>query len=213
MTHWFAQSVSAGKDSPWFRVTARDAARHSIVRHPVCLGRPAGARVRLACPREAAPYVPKPGLKARPLCRWCHGECPGRRRTFCSARCVKEYQEANPHWGSVRRKVEQRDKGVCCECGHDTAAARDWWWRIERHLTRDHEYPAVRQIKDRLDELAKAAGWPKLTRDWWEADHIVSRRDGGPDHPDNLRTLCVFCHKARTKKQRRKWATPTSDNN
>ena len=48
-----------------------------------------------------------------------------------------------------------------------------------------------------------AAGWPYETfRDWWEADHIVARADGGGCELANLRTLCVPCHKARTTRQR-----------
>lgn len=31
----------------------------------------------------------------------------------------------------------------------------------------------------------------------FEVDHIVRYRDGGPNTPDNLQTLCVPCHKAK----------------
>ena len=34
-----------------------------------------------------------------------------------------------------------------------------------------------------------------------EVDHIVAVKDGGNHHPDNLRTLCRKCHKARTAQQ------------
>lgn len=31
----------------------------------------------------------------------------------------------------------------------------------------------------------------------FEVDHIIRYRDGGPNTPDNLQTLCVPCHKAK----------------
>lgn len=36
-----------------------------------------------------------------------------------------------------------------------------------------------------------------------EVDHIVSVKDGGSHHTDNLRTLCHECHVKRTTEQRR----------
>lgn len=30
-----------------------------------------------------------------------------------------------------------------------------------------------------------------------EVDHILARRFGGPDHPDNLRAACRHCNRAR----------------
>jgi 5-methylcytosine-specific restriction enzyme A len=35
------------------------------------------------------------------------------------------------------------------------------------------------------------------------AHHIIPRVNGGPDHPENLETLCVHCHGAQTAAERR----------
>lgn len=39
--------------------------------------------------------------------------------------------------------------------------------------------------------------WCKATSDL-VPDHIISRRNGGAHHPDNLRTLCSGCNAAKT---------------
>jgi 5-methylcytosine-specific restriction endonuclease McrA len=52
---------------------------------------------------------------------------------------------------------------------------------------------------DRQQEL-KAQGWPTdASRSWWEADHIKPVVEGGGQCGlENLRTLCVPCHKRAT---------------
>lgn len=44
------------------------------------------------------------------------------------------------------------------------------------------------------------------------ADHITPRAEGGEDELDNLQTLCVDCHRPRTRQQQRagmnKWRRP-----
>lgn len=40
----------------------------------------------------------------------------------------------------------------------------------------------------------------EYSRDLWQADHIIPRCEGGLDDIDNLRTLCIWCHKAETRK-------------
>lgn len=39
-------------------------------------------------------------------------------------------------------------------------------------------------------------GWDDVWgRQLWETDHIIARVEGGSDRQENLRTLCVPCHK------------------
>ena len=48
----------------------------------------------------------------------------------------------------------------------------------------------------------RAAGWPyRAWRDWWEMDHIVPYSEGGLTVLENVRTLCVICHRERSGKQ------------
>lgn len=39
-------------------------------------------------------------------------------------------------------------------------------------------------------------------KSWWEADHILSVVEGGDSNLDNIRTLCIPCHRSVTKELR-----------
>jgi len=57
---------------------------------------------------------------AKRTCRWCGGAVPAGRRSWCSQECVHEgLMRAQP--GYARRKVFERDHGVCSACGLDCA--------------------------------------------------------------------------------------------
>jgi len=141
----------------------------------------------------------KLGRKKRE-CTWCGGPVPKGRRRWCSAECIHEFR-IRYDWQYIRQAVYDRDGGVCCLCGCDTEGARKWWGRIDRCSARH----SLRDM-DIVDAMT-SCGWGRYyRRDWWEADHIHARADGGRDHPDNLRTLCLPCHKARTAAWRRRRA-------
>jgi 5-methylcytosine-specific restriction protein A len=135
------------------------------------------------------------GANGRSLCRWCNLEVPKGRLTFCSDWCVDEWRlRTDP--GYVRQKVLARDHGICAACGVDCPAA----WR---HLKR-------------LRGLARAkmlADWglrPGSRKTLWDADHIVPVVEGGGECDlENIRTLCLKCHRGATAElqRRRKAAT------
>jgi 5-methylcytosine-specific restriction protein A len=118
------------------------------------------------------------------LCRWCRAEVQGRRRTFCSDACVHEWKlRTDP--GYLREQVFARDKGVCAGCGADTVAMR----RDMRKL----DYAARRRL---LKEWGQREGSRKS---WWDADHAVPVAEGGGQCDlENMRTLCLKCHRAAT---------------
>lgn len=139
----------------------------------------------------------------KPLCRWCKGPVAPPKRSWCSKACVKEFL-IRCSADSLRRAVFDRDKGVCACCGADTEQIK----RIMSHA--QHGY-------DKLTHgLIKHSGW----QDWpsyviglvfqrvgfnqsktlWEADHIKEVCNGGEGSLENIQTLCVPCHKAKTKK-------------
>lgn len=94
------------------------------------------------------------------LCRFCETEVQGRRRTWCSDNCIREYLIRTNHQ-YARSAVYGRDKGVCPTCS----------------------------IKTRS----------------WQMDHIIPVCEGGGGCGlDNLRTLCIECHKLVTKELNRK---------
>jgi 5-methylcytosine-specific restriction endonuclease McrA len=85
----------------------------------------------------------------------------------------------------LRDRVFTRDRGVCAACGADTEALR-------KHL-RKLDYGARRQfLKEwRLKEACR--------RSLWDADHIIPVAEGGGECDlDNMRTLCLKCHRAVT---------------
>ena len=119
-----------------------------------------------------------------PLCRWCGGEIPKRRRTFCSEDCVHQWKlRTDP--GYLREKVFERDRGVCAQCGADTVALR----RDLRKL----DYAARRAFM-------KSWGLREGSRkSLWDADHIVPVAEGGGQCDlANMRTLCLQCHREAT---------------
>ncbi len=133
---------------------------------------------------KVAPGSLKYGENGRPLCRWCALEVPRRRRSFCSEFCVHQWRlRTDP--GYLRDAVLARDKGVCARCTVDTLAA----------------YRLVRRARsERRAELLAVWGLKRLGRkSLWDADHILPVAEGGGECDlDNLRTLCLHCHRVVT---------------
>jgi 5-methylcytosine-specific restriction endonuclease McrA len=136
--------------------------------------------------------LPK-GNSGRTLCRWCSLEVPPRRFTFCSDWCVHEWRlRSDP--GYLREQVLKRDRGICAICRTDTRAS----------------YGELRRARGthRLRLLAKW-GLKRLTRKTlWDADHILPVVEGGGECDlQNLRTLCLLCHRQQTIELRRRLAS------
>jgi len=128
--------------------------------------------------------------RQRGECTWCGGPVGPGRRTWCGDPCVSAWMASRGSWANLCWLVEQRDRGVCSLCGCDT--------RQLQALLRGWNRRNYEAWKDAV-ELLLCVGFPRYTcRTWWEADHIMPRAEGGEDCLENLRTLCVPCHKART---------------
>jgi 5-methylcytosine-specific restriction endonuclease McrA len=133
------------------------------------------------------------------LCKWCGDKVPKPRRDWCSEACVKEFNLLS----MLDRLIYQRDGGKCRGCGLDFGklqridnAYRGFcheWDGILRALDRPTPYYWYRGIWEQMG-LADRRGH------LWEIDHIRPMSLGGLTHPDNLRLLCIECHKAETKK-------------
>jgi 5-methylcytosine-specific restriction endonuclease McrA len=124
--------------------------------------------------------LPK-GPAGRNLCRWCNLEVPPGRLTFCSEWCVNEWRlRSDP--GYLRNQVFERDRGVCALCGTDTVAE----WRRIRHIRGARRLAAL-----------DVWGLRRLTRrTLWDADHVVPVVEGGGECDlENIRTLCLRCHR------------------
>lgn len=92
-----------------------------------------------------------------------------------------------------RRQVFKRDAGVCAICEVDTLWLNNLFWHLLslRHVEGAGWWFIVDlgQKRSRIRRLFDRIGMD------WEADHIHPRHDGGGDELENLRTLCLPCHK------------------
>jgi 5-methylcytosine-specific restriction enzyme A len=121
------------------------------------------------------------GPNGRGLCRWCSLEVPVRRYTFCSEYCVHEWKlRSQP--GYLREQVLKRDRGICAHCAVDTLREQI---RLKRSRGKN--------------VLALMDHWGlkrKKRRSLWDADHIVPVIEGGGECDlENIRTLCLRCHR------------------
>src|ERR1700722_19231845 len=127
-----------------------------------------------------------------PLCRWCDLEILAkRRRTFCSDYCVHQWRlRSDP--GDLRDQGFLRDAGVCAECRVDTVKA----------------YRELKRSRGEARAVALAMwGVRSVTarRSLWDADHILPVAEGGGECDlENLRTLCLMCHREATAELRRR---------
>ena len=158
---------------------------------------------RLRAPSSPAGTQPgaRPGAQPRPLCRWCQLEILARRRrTFCSDYCVHQWRlRSDP--GYLRDQVFARDRGVCALCSTDTAA----------------DYAELKRSRGAARSQALALWGMKTVqarRSLWDADHIVPVAEGGGQCDlDNLRTLCLPCHREVTADLRRRLRVPPGKTN
>lgn len=149
------------------------------------------ARV-LAESRRAMGGKPEVGPHGKALCRWCLMEILAkRRRTFCSDFCVHQWRlRSDP--GYLRDQVFARDGGTCALCGTDTVVA----------------YGELKRSRGRAREEALEVWGMKSVaarRSLWDADHIRPVAEGGGQCDlENLRTLCLPCHREVTADLRRR---------
>ena len=132
------------------------------------------------------------GANGRPLCRWCELEILApRRRTFCSAYCVHQHRlRTDP--GYLRDQVFARDGGRCALCAADTVAI----------------FAALKRSRGAASKAGLSLYGMKSIRSrrsLWDADHIRPVAEGGGQCDlDNLRTLCLPCHREVTAQLRRR---------
>ncbi len=140
--------------------------------------------------------------EGRPLCRWCKGAVKPPRRTMCSNACAHEV-ELRTNLNYLRSQVFKRDRGVCAACGGDTqkfGRVMDYARKSLAALTGQdptwaNGYWFVRAARETLEKVPWEYG-----RANWEADHILEVVRGGDSGLENMQTLCVPCHKQKTKR-------------
>ena len=111
---------------------------------------------------------------------------------MCSKECVHELK-LRTSGRYLRGHVYKRDRGICSECGTDTKDI------AKRAL-------CILDIEKRKEFLkennisTKRKVWKRKNGGGlWDADHIIAVKDGGGQCGlDNIRTLCIPCHKKKT---------------
>lgn len=144
------------------------------------------------------------GPSGRALCRWCEREVPVGRMTFCSKECVTEWKVRTDK-AFMRRMVWKRDRSVCAFCQTNC----DRWKRtLRKEWTHINELPQSEEREHRKRTWTTAHPYFFQRTSFWDADHVVPVvKGGGECGLDNLRTLCLFCHRkvtAQLNKQRAK---------
>lgn len=120
---------------------------------------------------------------------------------FCGPTCREAYKATTSASG-LRTVVFARDAGVCAKCGTDghrlverliALRGADWGKRYRLALEfnprwADHRAHLRKLVETPREGLA------------WEADHEIRVADGGgAAQADQVQTLCVPCHRAKTK--------------
>jgi len=124
----------------------------------------------------------------RNCCRWCNNEVKPPRRTICSKSCQHEIL-LRTSGRYLRDCVYNRDKGICKICNLDTKT-------IAREANRLYGTEKEQFLKNNMISLKRKIWIKKHGGGLWDADHIVRVADGGGMCGlDNMRTLCIPCHK------------------
>jgi 5-methylcytosine-specific restriction enzyme A len=136
--------------------------------------------------RKAVPRGPN----GRGLCRWCSLEVPRGRYTFCSEFCVHEWKlRSQPAY--LREQVFLRDRGICSACAIDT--------------TREAQKLRYARGENRVALLVHWGLRRRSRKSLWDADHIVPVIEGGGECDlENMRTMCLRCHRQATLELKRR---------
>lgn len=137
----------------------------------------------------------KQGSNGKSLCRVCGVEVTGRRQTFCSDECVDKFlTQTDTEY--ARRKVFERDRGVCQLCGLDTEAVVAE--KTASHMTEGVTAGHAKKLA--IQAVLIVWGYPNMKRRMlWDMDHTHPVVLGGTNDMANLRSLCIPCHKMQTK--------------
>ena len=126
------------------------------------------------------------------MCRWCNGPVKPPKRTMCSPECVHEIRIRTSN-NYLRQCVYKRDKGICKLCNIDTKL-------IAKQALEMNEEDRNNYLISNNISLKRKIWKKKFGGGLWDADHIIPvKKGGGNCGLDNLRTLCIKCHKGVTK--------------
>lgn len=123
-----------------------------------------------------------------PCCRWCNNGVNKPRRTICSPECEHQLKLriSNRY---MRDCTYERDKGICNICNQDTKLLAKQ--ALSLYGKDRDDYLKLNNIS-----LKRKIWIRKHGGGLWDADHIVPVKNGGGlCGLENIRTLCISCHK------------------
>lgn len=139
--------------------------------------------------KSAYNTLPPRGPNGEKLCRWCKVQVKPPKQTFCGdPKCLHEWQiRTNPSY--LRDCVKKRDKQICSKCNLDCKVFQRKLQELWRTDKAEYE-KATKGLK-----VSKT----RLFGSIWDADHIVPVCEGGGECGlENIRTLCLWCHREET---------------
>ena len=121
-------------------------------------------------------------------CRWCGKGVKPPRRTICSKECEHELNlRINGRY--LRNCIYERDHGICSICNIDTKKTAK---EANLLVGKDKE----EYLKKYNISLKRKIWKSRHGGGLWDGDHIVTVKDGGGcSSLENMRTLCIMCHK------------------
>lgn len=122
------------------------------------------------------------------LCRYCNSTVYPPRRTICSPECQHQLLiRTNNRY--LRQQIYIRDKGICNICNLDTKKIASIALSLDPEERKNY-------LKDLGISLKRKIWKRKFGGGLWDADHIIPVKDGGGCCGlENIRTLCIPCHK------------------
>ena len=133
-------------------------------------------------------------IKNSTSCYFCNKKIPmwSDFNPFCSPKCTDEYH-IRSSLKFLREKTLKRDKGICKHCGINCIKAE----KLIHILKKENDEMSI----ESLLKFWQFDGH----RSYWEADHIDPVfKGGGQCGLENIQTLCIKCHKIKSKGERKK---------
>ena len=121
-------------------------------------------------------------------CRWCQKGVNPPRRTLCSPECEHELK-LRTNGTYLRHCIYLRDRGICAICNVDTK-------KTAKMALSLNDEDRINYLKQLNISLKRKIFVKKFGGSLWDADHIIPVKNGGGlCGLENMRTLCISCHK------------------
>lgn len=148
--------------------------------------------------------------KKEGLCRWCGLDVKRlstKRRTFCSDECVHEFNIRSSS-SYIRQYIAKRDKYICQICGLDCYG---FLHKLRCYVKEQSIKRPISTYEDRKE--LEIEFFDMYNMEWvntrnrstlYDIDHINPVIKGGAQcGEENLRTLCLRCHRIETARLRK----------